>query len=372
MKRLLSTLLSAVLLCSCAGTHQGDIVPVGTDTLLFAKGLTIRHFEGHTDVEVRNPWDTLRLLQRYILVEKDKALPKSLPEGVVIRIPVERAAVYTSVHAALMEQLGLIDRIAGVCEPEYITSSLVRSLVDDGSIADLGSSSSPNIEKIMDIGTDIIIASPFENAGYGSAEKLGIPIIEAADYMESHPLGRAEWVRFYGLLFGCGQRADSVFTATMQRYNALKELSADVPERPTVLLEKRYGSSWFIPSGDSYIGVLHRDAGADYLFADYTGRGNTPLSYESVFDIAQGADYWFFKYDSSKDYTLRKLREEYPPYANFKAFAQASIYGCNTIACTYFDDITLHPDLVLADLIHIYHPSLLPDHVNRYYFRLEP
>ena len=202
--------LLGLLLCSCSGRHSGDDRAVrATDTIRYARNLHIEYFDDYVSVKIRDPWDTLRQRQHYVLVDRDKPLPARLPEnGTVIRIPAEKVVIYTSVHTAIAEELGALDRVCGVCEPQYITSQAVLQRIGEGRIADLGVSTSPNVEKIIDIGTDLIIASPFENSGYGAAEKLGIPIVEAADYMENHPLGRTEWVLFYGLLLGCREAAE--------------------------------------------------------------------------------------------------------------------------------------------------------------------
>lgn len=368
-------LLAAVLLClgACGrGKTAAEGTVRATDTIRYARNLHIAYYDDYVSVRIRDPWDTLRQRQHYVLVDRDKPLPARLPaDGTVIRVPVEKAVIYTSVHTAIAEELGALDQVAGICEPQYITSPEVLRRIGEGRIADLGMSTSPNVEKIIDIGTEMIIASPFENSGYGSAEKLGIPIVEAADYMENHPLGRTEWVLFYGLLLGCREEAGDVFTRTERRYLELKELAAGVAYRPTVLLERRYGNSWAVPSGGSYIGVMHADAGADYVFRGFSGAKSIHLTFEEVFDRAGDADLWFLKYDTRAPYTYAHLRQEYEPYANFRPWKERRIFACNTITSTYYDDITLHPDRVLEDLIAIYHPDLLPGHVQRYYFPLD-
>ena len=342
-----------------------------TDTVRFARNLRIEYFDDFVSVRIRDPWDTLRQRQHYVLVDRDRPRPAKLPaDGIVIRVPVEKAVIYTSVHTAIAEQLGALDRVCGVCEPQYITSKEVLGRIDRSLIADLGQSTSPNVEKIIDIGTEMIIASPFENSGYGAAEKLGIPIVEAADYMENHPLGRTEWVLFYGLLLGRREEAERVFAETVRRYEELKALAATAPDRPSVLLERKYGASWAVPSGGSYIGVLHADAGADYVFRSYPGARSVHLSFEEVFDRAGDADLWLMKYDTRAPLTYKLLQEEYQPYANFRPWKERHVFACNTITSTYYDDITLHPDQVLEDLIAIYHPGLLPGHQPRYYFPL--
>ena len=342
---------------------------IAADTIRYARNLHIEYFDDYVSVRIRDPWDTLRQRQHYILVERDKPRPAGLPSGsIVIPVPVDKAVIYTSVHTAIAEQLGALDRVCGVCEPQYIISEEVLGRIADGRIADLGMSTSPNVEKIVDIGTEMIIASPFENSGYGSAEKIGVPIVEAADYMENHPLGRTEWVLFYGLLLGHREEAEAVFAETERHYLELKNLAAQAGFRPTVVLERRYGSSWAVPGGESYIGVMHSDAGADYFFREFPGARSVHLTFEEVYDRAADADFWFMKYDTRNPLTYNLLKEEYKPYANFRPWKERRIYCCNTITSRYYDDITLHPDLVLEDLIAVYHPELLPGHVQRYYF----
>ena len=212
MKFFISTLflLCFTLSCSVKQSSSED-QSFSSDTIRYARGFTIQHFTDYTSVEVRDPWDSTRILQRYLLVDRGALMPGDLPKGTVVRTPVKNIVVYTSVHAAIIDQLGEADKVIGVCEPRYMDTPSIQEGLRAGKIADLGEATAPNIEKIIDIGAEIIIASPFQNAGYGPAEKLGIPIIEAADYMESLPLGRTEWIRFYGLLFGKEVMADSIF-----------------------------------------------------------------------------------------------------------------------------------------------------------------
>ena len=347
------------------------------DSLEYARGLKISHYNDFIKVTLRDPWDTLKTRKEYILAPKSllkerPALRDSLSRhGILIATPAERVVIYTSVHAAMAEQMGMTDRIVGVCEPEYITSSEILNRIENKSIADLGNSASPYVEKIMELNTEIIIASPFENSGYGAAEKLGIPIVEAADYMENHPLGRTEWVKFYGLLFGCSHTADSLFNATKERYETLRQACSAVQTRPTVILERKWGQTWAVPAAGSYVGKLHSDAGANYIFSEITSSNSVHKSFEEVFDRGHDADFWLMKYGSRAPLTYDELKREYQPYSNFKAFKSQKIFACNTLVGTYYDDITLHPDRILADLIYIYHPEILPDHQLLYYFPLE-
>jgi iron complex transport system substrate-binding protein len=258
----------------------------------------------------------------------------------------------------------------GVCEPQYIISPKVRARVDAGEIADLGQATSPNIEKIIACGGEIIIASPYENVGFGVVQKIGIPIIQASDYMERDPLGRTEWIRFYGLLLRKEAMADSIFLSTANSYNSLKELSKSSPTRPKLLTERKYGSTWFLPGAKSYMVRMYSDAGAEYIFNDISSEGSVPMSFETVLDRAMHADVWVMKYDMDRAMRYQDLLAENPLYAEFDPFKNHNVYTCNTVTTQYYGDIMLHPDYILADLVYIFHPELLEGHQLRYYQKM--
>lgn len=356
--------------CSPAGKRTSSEEVVSSDSIQYAQGFTVQHFEAYTMVEVRDPWDSTRLLQRYLLVDREKSMPGDLPKGTIVKVPVKNVVVYTSVHASIIDQLQETAQIIGVCEPRYMDTPAVQEGVRTGRIADLGEATAPNVEKMIEIGAELIFASPFQNSSYGPVEKIGIPIIEGADYMEALPLGRTEWIRFFGLLFGKPQAADSIFRETEQAYLSLKELAASVDKRPTVLSEKRFGSSWYVPAGDSYMAHLFKDAGADYIFKDLPGAGSTPLAFETVYDKAIHADLWIVKYNQTGEMTYDDLRTEYTPYANFDAFKNRNIYTCNTGLVPYYEEFPLHPDYLLKDLIWVFHPDLLPGYTPRYFKKM--
>lgn len=357
--------------CAPAGKPAGSQEAFACDTLRYAQGFTVHRFNDYTAVEIPDPWDSTRILQRYLLVDRARPVPAGLPKGTLVKVPARKVVVYTSVHAAILDQLGEIEHVAGVCEPRYMDTPAIQEGIAAGRIADLGEATAPDIEKMIELGAELIIASPFQHSSYGPVEKIGIPILEAADYMESLPLGRTEWIRLYGLLFGKEAKADSLFRATEQRYLDLKTLASGVARRPTILAEKKYGSSWFLPAGDSYMAHLYKDAGGDYLFSHLPGSGSTPFAFESVFDRAIHADLWFIKYNSASDLTYAELRTEYAPYARFDAFQARRIYGCNTGTVPYYEEFPLHPDRLLHDLIVVLHPELLPGDTTRYFSPLQ-
>ena len=368
----LSIVSLVLLLSACGGgsktssAFEGEVLP-----LKYAENLTLIQGDGYTEARLRNPWDTTSILRTYILVDKDKEVPNHLPEGTLVRTPLSKALVYTATHCNLIHELGAVKSIGGICEIQYIKVPEIVEGCANGTIVNAGEGTNPDIEKIIDLHPDALLLSPYENSGgHGQVEKLKIPIIECADYMETSALGSAEWIRFYGLLFGREALADSIFAEVEKNYNDLKALATAQQARPRLMCEVKSGSAWYVSGGRSTTGKLYADAGADYIFASYPNAGGVPLSFETVFDKAQDADVWLMKYNHPKDKTYQSLQEDYAPYANFKAFKDKNIYHCNTAYRPYYEDFPFHPDRVLKDLIKIFHPSLLPEYKLKYFSNL--
>ena len=252
----------AVLLSSCGGRQarqQGD-----GDTLLlkYSSLLTIVRHDSYTEVNIRNPWREDKLLHTYLLVPREST-PNDLPHGTVVRTPVRTAAVFTTVHCSLLNTLGHVDDIVAVADLQYIKIPYVHQQVERGKVIDCGNGMNPVVEKIMDAKPEAILLSPFENAGgYGKLEDIDIPLVECAEYMETSPLARAEWMKFYGLLFGEYQQADSLFNVVEDHYTTLKKLApVNKASQRSVLVDKMVGSVWYVPGGRSTLGQMITDAG---------------------------------------------------------------------------------------------------------------
>lgn len=376
MKRIslfIHLLASVLLLSACGGRSKTSSVSITEKTipLRYTENLSLRATDDYVIARLRNPWDTTKVLHTYLLADKDKPLPEALPEGTVVRVPLSKAVIYSSVHCGLLQQIGAFGSIGGVCDLRYIKLPEVQEGCRNGTITDAGSGMNPDIEKIIELHPDAILLSPFENSGgYGRVEKLDIPIIECADYMETSALGRAEWMRFYGLLFGRAQEADSLFAEVEKNYNGLKARVASVSYAPSVISELKNGSAWYVPGGKSTFARLYADAGADYVFASDGHSGSVPLPFETVFDKGQHADFWLIKYNQSVDKTYGELERDYAPYTGFRAFRERNIYGCNTGKVAFYEDLPFHPDRLLEDLIKIFHPGLLEDHELNYFTKL--
>lgn len=364
-------LLLSLFLCSaCSYQGKNNMLQSGGDTLTlkYVENLQLIKYKDYTLTTLRNPWDTTKILHTYILIDKNKPQPSQLPQGTVVQIPLERSLVYSSVHCSLLDELQAINRIKGVCDLPYISIPSIQEGCRNGRIINAGNSMSPDIEKIIDMHPDAILLSPYENSnGYGRIEKLNIPIIECADYMETSPLGRAEWMRFFGLLYGCETQADSLFAKVEKEYSEVKMKASLMSNHPSVFSELKIGSTWYVAGGNSTTSKFFADAGARYIFAELPQSGSVALSSETVFDKAQHADFWFIKYNQETDKTYAELKNDYALYAQFDAFKNQHIYGCNTHYVRFYEESPFHPEYLLKDFVSIFHPHLLPDYKPRYF-----
>ena len=404
--------LLALAITSCQGgkTAAGDGDGGDTVKMKYAQLLTIVKHGGecgehngeyaeyngeYAEVTIANPWKEGTLLHRYILVPKGEegnktvarlAMQRSAGARCVtdtVRTPVENSAVFTSPHCQLLYELGCGQAIRGVCDLNYINIPDVKkraaSAGNHGSssaIADCGSSMAPDIERIIALKPEAILVSPFENSGgYGKLDKLHIPLIEVADYMETSPLGRAEWMKFYGMLFeksdakdskteissskaGIFQsKADSLFAKIEKEYLNLKAAAKKLPAGLSVLTERKTGSVWYVPGGQSTIGILLKDANARYIFSDDQHSGSLAMSPEQILAKAKNIDVWAFKYFGGKPLSRSQLLQEYAGYKSLAAFGSSRIYQVDTSREPYFEITSFHPEVLLREFILLSHPA---------------
>ena len=364
-------MLTLVLfLSACSGKDKTVSVFISGDTipLRYADNLTLVSYPDYTIATLRNPWDTLKTLHTYILVPASQPLPAHLPEGTIVRTPLRK-----SVHCSLMDKLGAAGCIGGVCDFKYIKLPVIQDGYRNGTVTDCGDGMNPDMEKIIDLHPDAILLSPFENSGgYGRVEKLNIPIIECADYMETSALGRAEWMKFYGLLFGKSSEAENMFGKTVGEYNRIKDLANATAERPSVLVDQRYGQVWNVPGGVSTIGRLIEDAGGRNPFSGFKKSGSVALAPEKVLAMAHDADVWFVRYNQPQEKPLSELSSDAPVNSRFAAFKSGNVYGCNTRFVDFYEETPFHPDRLLRDFALVLHPELKnPGDTLRYYHKMK-
>lgn len=400
IKNIIFGALVVLLVVACQGgkTASGE----GGDTLQmkYAELLTIvKHNDGaYTEAIIENPWKKGTTLHKYILVPKGNEgdetvarLKDDIRENAtlqmgshcdIVRTPLESNVVFTAPHCQLMYELGCKNAITGVCDKDYINIPDIKERVklSDGKastsdtdkvIIDCGSSMQPDMERIIALKPEGLLISPFENSGgYGKLDKLHIPIIETADYMETSPLGRAEWMKFYGLLFKSEERSDSLFSSIEKEYLALKAEAAKLPQGLSILTERKMGSVWYVPGGKSTMGILLKDANAKYIFADDTHSGSLAYGPERILSKGTQIDVWAFKYFGGKALSKSDLLAEYEGYKVLKAFNSNSIYQVDTSTQPYFELTSFHPEILLREFIILAHSKATQFGKLRFYQHL--
>ena len=354
-------LISILSSCGGGGGKQAASAPEGdTVQLKYAKNITLIDHEGYSEAVLADPWHEGSVLERYLLVPKDAEVPENLPKGTLLRTPLTRAVAGTSVHTALMEELGRTASIAGVCDIDYIDLPEIRQLLKSGTIKNCGSGMNPTTETIIDLEPDALLLSPFQNSNFNKLEQIGVPVVQVADYMEEGPLGRAEWIRFYGRIFGAEAEADSIFNAVEQEYNTLSAKAKNAGKGKSVLPNKLTGSAWYVPGGKSPVGHLFADANAVYAWSGDRSTGSIPLSLETVADKAGDADVWYFHYYGGAAPTKSSMLAENPRFKAFKAFQNGDVYASDLKANLFNDETPFHPERFLRDIVIITHPGLIP------------
>lgn len=364
MKNLLLTILASTLLLlqSCGGSNASTL-PEGDELVTHAGNLRMMELsEGVTLVTLRNPWDTTKIQARYALLEEGARIPEELPKNVIkINVPLDRSVVYSGVHASLIDELGAGLAVTGICDAEFVNDAKIKAAIGAGKIADCGRNQTPNIELIVSLRPQAVLMSPFEK-GDGSEQfgRTGIPVVFTADYMEHTPLGRAEWMRFYGRLYGKGEQADSLFDEIATKYDSLKKSLAQRTAsvqgtRPTVLFDRVYSGVWNVPTSGSVTGQFIIDACGTNPFADYGKAGSAQLSVEEVVHKAGNADIWLIRYYEPV-LTMKQLEIDNPAYRQIKAFKTGQVYGANTLQVPLFEDGAFHPHLVLEEMAGLLHP----------------
>lgn len=356
MKSLLQIFLIALLLfftaCSSSSDEEGNFVP-----LKYSDLLKIERNEEYTRVRISDPADSTKTLATYILIDRNRALPDSLPAGEVIPIPVKNLVVYSSVHASALKELDAIKTVRGIAEAGYFSIPEIKEGLKSGKIVDVGTPSSPSIEKIIELKPDAVIASIYEGNILPDLSSCGVKYLKMADNLETSPLGRAEWLRFLGMITGNETKADSIVAETVNEYNRLRDIASQAKRKPKVLTDNMYQGVWYVPAGDSYQAKMLIDAGADYPWAETTGRGSLSLSFEDVAAKASDAQIWLYK-SFGNNLTPDFLLKEDERYSHFKALRDGGVWFSNTAESNLYEEFPFHPDRLLSDYIAIFHPDL--------------
>jgi iron complex transport system substrate-binding protein len=362
---------------SAAGTSAaGPAKGVAHSVIKYAHGFRIDYFDHYRDISILNRnggrMDTLH----YLLVEKGAAPPADRPGVPVIITPVNSLAVLSSAHIALADFAGVADRITGLGSLQYVNSPIVRAGIRSGKVKQIGIDQNINNELLIAMHPGLLIAMSNPDASFGEFKTLtdaGIPVLPDADWLETTPLGRAEWVKLMGALVDKEELVDRKFDSVEKAYLQLAALGTKAKTKPSVISEVPFKGTWYMPAGGSYVAQFFRDAGADYAWSDTKGTGSLPLNFEAVVPVALKADVWLNVGDAN---TRADLASRDTRYTGFRSFRTDSIYNCNRRVNDlgmndYWESGIVNPQLVLADLIRILHPGLLPADTLQYYKKIK-
>jgi iron complex transport system substrate-binding protein len=367
-------LFAAIALVACKGekkeSKSGGITPNR-----YATGFRVDDKGTYRDVFVQHVDDSATPPIQYRLIAQDQELPLAQVGVTVIRVPIKSLVCTSTTHIPHLDYLGDTDKLIGFPSLEYISSTAMRSRIDAGKVEELGKENGLNLERVAALNPSLVMAYTM-NKDLGQLKKvqeLGIPVVVNAEFIEQHPLGRAEWIKFTALFLGKEKQADSIFRGIETEYLKIKTLADGFTEKPTVLTGIPYGGIWYLPGGKNYGAQFFTDAGCNYLWSDNSSSGYLQLSLEAVYEKAIKADYWigvasFKQYDALKTTDARFA--DLAPFKNKTVFHYNGRIGA-TGGNEYFELAYLRPDLILKDLIQITHPKAYPNPDLFFYRPLE-
>ncbi len=342
----------------------------------YAKGLTIKGSYDKYVITIKSPWKNSQNDLVYELLDSTTAYVADKPKHLVAGFYSPRKIVVTSTtHIPALELLGVENKLVGFPGTVYISSEKTRQRIEDGLIRELGKNEGINTEVLLEIKPDLIIGFGVDgvNKTFENIQKANIPVIYNGDWLEDSPLAKAEWIKFFGVLFNKEKEADSIFNSIESDYLKAKELASKTTKKPTILSGAMHKDIWYLPSGGSTEAQFLNDANVNYLWSDTKGKGSLALNFETVFNQAKDANIWL----SPSNYTsLEALKKANPHYTKFDAFKSKRVYSfTNTTGKTggvlYYELGTARPDLVLKDIIKICHPELLEDYTTYFFKPLE-
>ena len=356
-------------------TKKKDILAFSKNEVRYAKGFSIYKHKGFSVVKITNPWPKAKESFTYILQEKNGIIPDSLKQFTIIPIPLKSIVVTSTTHIPALELLGVENTLMGFPNTNYISSEKTRKRIDAGKIREVGVNENLNTEVLIDIKPDLIVSFGLNNSNptLDNLQKSGLKVMLNGDWTEQSPLGKAEWIKFFGALYELDSKADIIFSKIEKEYNSTLELAKKTTTKPTVLCGAMYQEQWYIPQGESWASLFLKDAQSQYLWANTKGTGSFSVPFEVILEKAQNADFWIAPGDFS---SLKQMSDSNPHYNQFIAFKNKKVYSYSLNkgakgGIIYFEWSPTRPDWVLKDLIKIFHPELLPNHKLFFFQKLE-
>ncbi len=341
----------------------------------YSEKFSVTYFNHYKIVEML-PWAGAEEPMVYLLVQCGTPVPSEYQDLTTIEIPVQRFVSMSTTILPYLETQGVLDRLVGIDTAMYVSSEAVLARVAAGETAEVGGGGmgSINAEALLAVDADLVMAQQYFAGGTTLSElqAVGVPAVLNADYTDTSPLGQAEWGKYIALFFNTEAQANAVFDGVAERYEALRALTANVETRPTTIAASPFSGTWYMPAGSSTVAQLLADAGADFLFSDLEGT-SVPLDIEVVLERGAEAEFWV---NANQFWTTQAdMLNEDARFAQFRAVTLGNVWNNNARMNAnggndYFESGVANPDLILADLVAIFHPDLMPDHTFVYYRRL--
>lgn len=351
------------LLIQCKPEIKSKIPASHSNTVKYASGFSIQNYEGYSVVTVKNPWPKATKTYTYILQQKGGKIPDSLKQNLIIPIPIKTIVVTSTTHIPSLEMLDEVNSLVGFPHTDYISSEKVRSRIDAGKVKELGNNQDLNTEVLLDLQPNVIIGYGIDNKNptLDNLEKSGMKILLNGDWNEESALGKAEWIKLFGALYGKQKEADKIFTKIEKDFLKTLEIAKLAQSSPTILAGDMFEDRWYLPKGTSWGSLLMKQANGNYLWKETSGTGSLSLSFETVFEKAKNADIWI---TSGQFSTLKEMTDMNPHYAKFDAYANKNVYTFTRKkgkkgGLLYYELAPNRPDLVLKDLVKVLHPELL-------------
>lgn len=374
--QILFSVLFLNFLLSCDNKNQENEISGSVLQNSFASGFQIFKGEGYWVLEVSQAFPGEHQPYRYLVLESSG---ESIPDGTfdaIITLPIEKAILTSTTHIPHLDLLDCTEKLVGFPNLDLISSKLTRERINKNLVKDLGSGAQSNIELMIDLEPDWVMISTLgeDLKNLDLLKSAGIAAVINGEYVEQHPLGRAEWIKFTGVLLGKYEEAKAEFEVIEANYLEALRLVSNVSEeqKPTVMAGVMYKDIWYVPGNDSWGAQLLNAAGGEYIFKEQDGTGSAQLNYEYVLDKAQNADFWL---GASDFVSLEAMKGADVRYSDFEAFQNGNVYSYTskrgeTGGIEYFELGYMRPDLILKDLIKILYPELLPEYSLYFYSKL--
>ena len=387
--RIFTVVVFCLSLLSCKDIQKSpslvdEVAKIDPIEIQYAEGFSIHEADNYITLTVNNPWPgsdesfTYELKKKGLSPEEDSITSRPWHDPgfhKILKYPVESIVVTSTTHIPSLDMLGVTDKLVGFPNLNYISSEKARTLISEGKIKELGQNEAINTEVLIDLQPDAVITFAVDgtNKTVENIKQAGIPVLYNADWTEKHPLGKAEWIKFFGVLFDKQQEADSIFREIETEYFRVLEIAKKAKMKPTVLSGAMYKDVWYMPQGDSWAAKFIEDANGDYLWKETEGTGSLSMSLESVLEKGQNAEFWI---GPGQFTSVEQFEEAHSVYGEFLALQNGNVYTFTskkgeTGGVLYYELAPNRPDLVLKDIVKILHPELLPDHELFFFSKVE-